>query len=407
MKEKLAEFGRQHPGWSVVYVLILLVILVSDLVPAIGALIQSGSSYQFSMSQALQYLATFGTVAFVQLFTSLIPGDDGATEQSQAEQKKCELIRYWLIFSYAFMYFALLVSIYPFLNTNPTETTIGNTVAPISMFVGCSVDGDVPEEIQCVSNTVLDVDATGTPATGDNSATINQSNRITRRTPVAVQWLINLGGTVSRCTFDNEQFNCTSGGVQIPLYFVIFSLVGGAISLTRRLPEYQKRSSASFRAQSAQKDTILTAPEVREYLIFQIVQFVSAPFLALVAYLLISPETQISTAIIGFAAGFSSETILLQVRRLMDNWKPKGLPTTKQSGAVFGVVLDYVSHRGVAGAEVTVGDMVATTDDSGLFSLSNLETGKLTLKASKNDKTVEEEISITANQSVSSTLMLK
>jgi len=51
---------------------------------------------------------------------------------------------------------------------------------------------------------------------------------------------------------------------------------------------------------------------------FQILQLLSAPLIAFAAYNLVTPSTLQASTALGFAAGFSSETILLAIRGLSD-----------------------------------------------------------------------------------------
>lgn len=115
------------------------------------------------------------------------------------------------------------------------------------------------------------------------------------------------------------------GGLVLPLYIIVFSLFGGAISMTRRLPELQKRATNGYRSyfqrhQSAQPalKTPLAAYEVREYVVFLIMQTLSAPLIAATVYSLVEPRSLASIVVIGFAAGFASEPILLQLRKLAE-----------------------------------------------------------------------------------------
>jgi hypothetical protein len=106
----------------------------------------------------------------------------------------------------------------------------------------------------------------------------------------------------------------------VPVYLVILALFGGAISLTRRVPEYQKQAARGYvEVENAPK---LEPYRLREYLIFQIVQFISAPLLAVVAYYVIEPATMAATVALGFAAGFASESILLIIRAAVDKIQP-------------------------------------------------------------------------------------
>ncbi|KQV46662.1 hypothetical protein [Duganella sp. Root336D2] len=143
------------------------------------------------------------------------------------------------------------------------------------------------------------------------------------------QWLLNIGGTLSgqaagsTADIGTRANRATiAGGIVVPLPFVVIALFGGAISLSRRIPELQKRAEESYIAtQDAPK---LTHAELREKLLFQIVQYVSAPMIAIVAYQAIKPDSQSSAAALAFICGFGSETVLLMIRGLADGLRPKG-----------------------------------------------------------------------------------
>ncbi|WP_081921095.1 carboxypeptidase-like regulatory domain-containing protein [Paraburkholderia terrae] len=110
------------------------------------------------------------------------------------------------------------------------------------------------------------------------------------------------------------------GGFVVPFYVVLLALVGGAVSLARRIPEYQKRSAVGY--VPTQKQSILTSIQVREVVVFQIMQLVSAPFIAVVAFYAIAPNTMSSAIGLAFLSGFSSELILLQIRGVIEGLQP-------------------------------------------------------------------------------------
>jgi hypothetical protein len=111
------------------------------------------------------------------------------------------------------------------------------------------------------------------------------------------------------------------GGIVVPLYFPILALFGALIGMMRRLPEYQEASSEKYKAEyerqilhdEGEKPPISHA-RARDYIIFQIVQVASAPLIAVVAYSFARPESVPSTAVLAFAAGFSSELFLIAIR---------------------------------------------------------------------------------------------
>jgi hypothetical protein len=117
------------------------------------------------------------------------------------------------------------------------------------------------------------------------------------------------------------------GGLVIPFYLIVLSMFGAAISLTRRIPEYQKQAAPGY--VGTENAPSLSPPMLREYLVFQIIQFVSAPFLATVAYLLFEPATTAVTVGLAFAAGFSSEVVLVWLRDFVDKIRPKGAVQTQ------------------------------------------------------------------------------
>jgi hypothetical protein len=116
-----------------------------------------------------------------------------------------------------------------------------------------------------------------------------------------------------------------SGGLVVPLYMIVIALIGGCIGMTRRLPELQTRGAPGYKAyykRNKAVDPTLKRPlegvHVREYVVFQVMQAVFAPFLAMVAFALIDPADIAGVVAIGFIAGFASESILLQIKKVAD-----------------------------------------------------------------------------------------
>ena len=90
--------------------------------------------------------------------------------------------------------------------------------------------------------------------------------------------------------------------------------MGSAVSMTRRVPEYQRRAFGSHET--------LSNAQARENLVFQIMQVFSAPLIVMAAYYLFGPDTRTTSVLVGFASGFASEPILLAIRSLADKFKP-------------------------------------------------------------------------------------
>ena len=117
----------------------------------------------------------------------------------------------------------------------------------------------------------------------------------------------------------NRSYAILKGGLVVPLYVVLLALAGGAVSLTRRLPEYQRQVASNAAGISGQSNQpSISAVRARELVVFQIMQVFTAPLIAIVAFAVFSPDTDLAGALLGFLSGFSSETILLRLRKTAD-----------------------------------------------------------------------------------------
>jgi hypothetical protein len=336
-------------------------------------------------------------VAFVHIFTTPIPLPPA---EHLTEDKKQEIIeennkyklqqrRQWMIFSYSFMLFSMLATFYVF-GTGWKQNTSGNVSAPIAVFLGCSEssESDVPKELACfpknkgAGTSSKNPTDSKSPGSGGNSppppvptAGVNPSAGDASKPRGA--YVLNIGGHVTEC-LGQQQMCRVSGGLLVPLYVIILALMGGSISLTRRLPEYQVRSGPEYVA--TEKDPKLTQHQFREYLVFQIVQFLSAPLIAVLAYYLITPDKLVTSVALAFTAGFASESILLMVRSVAEKITPT-LTTEPKFGTVSGVVT--VDGKPVDKAEVCLAAQSSVrtiTDKSGHYVLSNVPVGEHGIK---------------------------
>lgn len=66
----------------------------------------------------------------------------------------------------------------------------------------------------------------------------------------------------------------------------------------------------------------LTNVQAREYLVFEIMQVVSAPLIAITVYYIVGPTTPMTSVVLGFGSGFASAPILLMIRSLVDKLSP-------------------------------------------------------------------------------------
>jgi hypothetical protein len=185
------------------------------------------------------------------------------------------------------------------------------------------------------------------------------------------QWVVNIGGTVERPALSASDAVATGsagadrrgwaavrihGGLVVPLYFVIVALMGAAISMTRGVPRCQQRLIPG------QPDST-TPEEAREYLVLQIMQMLSAPLIATVAYHSIEPDSPKASVVLGFACGFASETILLLISSAMRRIGPESsqseIATPVLSENSIGAVRDRPPTPGEAARRAAVEDQPA------------------------------------------------
>lgn len=338
-------------------------------------------------------------IIFVHIFTYPIEAlpAEGST---QDERKRIEEIRSrqrnkWMIFAYGFMLISLLLTFYPFINPlfSLVEKTSGqsngtvqqestkpkqekpdagrylNTLRerPIAVFVGCSLDPEA-KTLLCPKSSDTKPEDDAKKAQNPVSGTVGSA------------WVINIGGHIEKCTKDGtkdfgKSVTCeVKDGLLIPLFFIIMALMGGSISLTRRLPELQKQAGSEHIA--TQQQPKLTQYEFREHLIFQMVQYISAPFLAILAYYLIEPGNITNSVVLAFTAGFASETILLMVRSIANKITP-GSGEALQYGAIAGVIT--IQDGAAKKAEVFLTELPqihSIIDEQGFYVLSNVPVGE-------------------------------
>ena len=245
----------------------------------------------------------------IVLFTTPLPGFDYKRGyDAEDEQKRCDndesyvrLKRYWMILAYTFMIFSLVIAVLPFtldFALDPGDPCynkqVNNTLdRPITIFQGCVLDyGDAPNALRCF------------PDDDDNLPNLS--------------WVLHIGGhltafnTTDKYTVNGNASYGVRGGLVVPFYLIVISMIGAAISLTRRIPEYQKQAVPGY--VGTKTAPYLSPPMLRENLVFQIIQFVSAPFLAAIVYFVMEPSTTPVIVGLAFAAGFTSEKVLIWVR---------------------------------------------------------------------------------------------
>jgi hypothetical protein len=103
------------------------------------------------------------------------------------------------------------------------------------------------------------------------------------------------------------------GGLSVPWYVIMLALMGAAVSMMRRVPEYQLAADGG-------DDSVvpISKGRAREKMVFEVLQLVAAPMIAVVAYNAFTPSDRATTVILGFASGFSSEPVLMAIRAVVD-----------------------------------------------------------------------------------------
>jgi hypothetical protein len=149
--------------------------------------------------------------------------------------------------------------------------------------------------------------------------------------------------------------------------------------------------------------------QAREAVIFQIMQLVSAPFIAITVFFAVEPETIASSVALAFASGFASETILLMIRGMVEGVRPQ---TSVGQRQLAGAVRVYVSDGGqdVAGAKVDLDGSPqhrTLTDKGGWAQLHRVPVGTHSLNVQYGDTKKREDVSVGLDQTSEVRIALK
>lgn len=178
-----------------------------------------------------------------------------------------------------------------------------------------------------------------------------------------------------------EHVRITSG-LAVPMYVIILAFVGGAVSLSRRIPEYQKRSDIAFLGSDGQSP--LAAVDAREGVVFQIMQLLSAPFIAMSAYYIVGPSTLATAVGLAFACGFASEPILLMIRGMISGIRPEGTRlSSSQRLSISGLIEN--GQGPVSSASILVSELPnfsTTSDATGQYTIPDLVRGEYNISVS-------------------------
>lgn len=325
---QLFEVGEKNQGpLKVITLVIALFILTFAL--AVGFVKELNTNKEIAQVIAVMWVVLFAIfgLGLVATFFYLFRG-------IKADEEKLNSI---INYCYAYIVFALFATVLPFIAL-PLIPQLYDTMtkSPIGIVAGCSVTpgpvtrpGQAPGEQGAQKDVEKPV-----PRTEDRAASYALDDRTIPPKELRCgmqtdQWVVNIGGTVLDSEKDAKGYRTVSirGGLVIPLYAVVLALMGAAVSMTRRVPEFQRRISPG-------DAEFITFDRAREGLVFQIMQVISAPLIAVTAYYLVNPESRASTIVLSFAAGFSSETVLLLIRAILEKLKPASAMPVSKSVAV-------------------------------------------------------------------------
>ena len=258
------------------------------------------------------------TVWFVSAFTGI----------PESHFREC------IIFAYFFTIVSFAVLLAPLLTSNPR-----GFAGPVGLAHGCvsasAVEaGPYPKSIVCPdekNKDIAPVSATnekiwlvvigGLTGTRHSDDTDQALANIPKKTTAEQNYCAHHPEKTFACDFSSaHEIVNVLGGLVVPLYAVILAFVGGAVSLSRRLPEYQRRADPSYAGTTAEPR--MSYIEAREAIVFQLMQLISAPFICVTAFYIISPVSLGSAAALGFGSGFASETILMLIRGVVTGLRP-------------------------------------------------------------------------------------
>jgi len=265
--------------------------------------------YQIVVAAVL-LLSLCGASWFVRVFTLPLPFDRDPTESDLMP-----MVRFCYVFTLAVIAMSVmgpaLVVFFPAQEYNLLAKT------PIALVKGCVHSDDSKWELACNSND-----------------------------PYKTEWFISIGGAIRAGTVSSKRTQTTDnsnasaidgwitveqshptivhGGLVVPWYFIALALMGAAVSLARKIPEYQRRALDK-------NDPEFTAARTREMMEFQILQLLSAPLIAVAAYNLLTPNSLQASAALGFTTGFASETILIGIRAVSDRLMGQSTTTATQA----------------------------------------------------------------------------
>lgn len=239
----------------------------------------------------LAFIAVLIIAHFIVVFTRDL-SDNGSGTSNNNSKSMLPQLRSVFTYGYVFMLGALGVCASPFLIPMDKVGDLSGKSLAAGVVVGCRSDAcdEADRDPQWYVHIGSNISIPG--GTTDNAAGPVQQPTVSAQPPSVPTKPV------------------LQGGLVVPLYIVVLALMGGAVSMIRRIPEYQKQVAGENNSGASPISPI----RARELIVFQIMQVFSAPLIAITVFAVFAPDTAMSGALFGFISGFASETILLRLR---------------------------------------------------------------------------------------------
>jgi hypothetical protein len=215
---------------------------------------------------------------------------------------------------------------------------------PIGLIMGCSETPKnaenkdaIPAGIRCDNHTdqwLVNIGGRAVPAEEHRPPATPPEDSTAASNATPASNTAPVPATAASAIPPHERRFVIEGGLVIPLYFVILAIFGGFVSMLRRVPEYQERVSHGA-------SDPLSFERTREKLVFEVLQILSAPLIAITAYYLVDPTSRATSIALAFIAGFSSETVLLYIRALAEKLQPQTIRRRAPEVEVSPASLDF------------------------------------------------------------------
>ena len=262
------------------------------------------SMWKWPVSVVAALLVVSGVTHFIYAFTRDLSSStpDNSAGQDDSESLSPQL-RAIFIYGYTLTLLALVFSVTPFFISIDKRVEAYKSPSAAGIVVGCySENCEAPQWFLHIGSSIF-------PMPEETS----QKGDADSNTPSGAS---------------NQFYYLLKGGLTVPLYVVVLALMGAAIGMVRRVPEYQMQATRQYKEEyeennkpdntsnlSTDKKLPINDVRARELVIFQIMQVFAAPLIAVTAFAALRPETVAAGVLLGFLSGFASEMILLQLRK--------------------------------------------------------------------------------------------